>query len=312
MRAWGLLLAVVVGLGGNVAEGIGAQAVFRSGVTIVTIDVSVRRRNAAVPGLAAQDFRVTDNGEPQTVELVDADGLPLDVSMLFDLGYFSSQRIGGRFHDAAMSIASLLRPTDRLRIVTFASRIRELVPMSSPAAISHLDADFWRTGQSYWDELRDPKLGAALSDAILFGLSPAPEPDRRHLVVTFSGALDSASVLQFDDSLPEVAARSDALLFIAMWNGWKSPSMPHGLSESSLLSFVHRIVADAAEATGGDVRSAEDGVTAFKAILSDFRQRYVLRYAVKGVPAKGWHAVEVRLPAFPDYSVRARSGYFAR
>ena len=44
--------------------------------------------------------------------------------------------------------------------------------------------------------------------------------------------------------------------------------------------------------------------------LEDFRTSYVLRYSPTGVPAGGWHDVDVRLNRPGRFEVRARKGYF--
>jgi hypothetical protein len=58
--------------------------------------------------------------------------------------------------------------------------------------------------------------------------------------------------------------------------------------------------------TGGSlitIGSTRDLRAAFVGILDEFRQRYVLSYVPQGVPAGGWHELDVR--------VRARPGYMA-
>src|SRR5678809_336337 len=42
-------------------------AVFRTGTRLVQVDVVVREKKGAVMGLTKDDFKVTDNGKPQTI-----------------------------------------------------------------------------------------------------------------------------------------------------------------------------------------------------------------------------------------------------
>ena len=44
-------------------------------------------------------------------------------------------------------------------------------------------------------------------------------------------------------------------------------------------------------------------------IFSDFRSRYLLSYTLGGIPAPGWHEVDVRVKR-RGASVRTRRGYF--
>ncbi|HEX6217570.1 MAG TPA: hypothetical protein VFZ38_22210, partial [Vicinamibacterales bacterium] len=58
---------------------LGAQAVFRARTDLVAISASVKRGNAPVANLTARDFRVTDNGVPQSIDVVTIESVPLDV-----------------------------------------------------------------------------------------------------------------------------------------------------------------------------------------------------------------------------------------
>jgi hypothetical protein len=66
--------------------------------------------------------------------------------------------------------------------------------------------------------------------------------------------------------------------------------------------------------TGGRlVRTPEHAVSAVvNNAIREFRQSYVLRYVLEGVPAAGWHKLDVRVRGGNGYRVRARLGYFAR
>ena len=285
---------------------------FRSGTTDVLVDVSVERKNAPVTGLTAEDFQVIDDGTPQAIALADSTSMPVDVSLLFDRGYFASQRIGHQFGKDIASMAGMLHQDDRVQVVTFATAVSQIVPMMSARDLPPLpDETLWKTGRTYWDGLHDPMLKASLSDALLFAAARPVDVSRRHMVVAFSGSLDGGSVLKFDQGLGTALLRSGALVVLAMWDGWgASVALPDGLSPLSQVTFLHQVLTDAAEATGGEVRSASDGVKAFKEILSSFRQRYLLHFTPKDMDKKGWHELSVRVPKRRDVQVRARRGYF--
>jgi hypothetical protein len=57
-------------------------------------------------------------------------------------------------------------------------------------------------------------------------------------------------------------------------------------------------------------RSSKDFLRTFKEIFDEFKNRYVLRYEPKGVPAPGWHDISVTVTRSPEYAVTARKGYF--
>jgi len=61
-----------------------AQPVFRARTDSVAISASVKRGNDPVANLSASDFRVTDNGVPQSIEAVTIESVPLDVTLFMD------------------------------------------------------------------------------------------------------------------------------------------------------------------------------------------------------------------------------------
>jgi hypothetical protein len=62
--------------------------------------------------------------------------------------------------------------------------------------------------------------------------------------------------------------------------------------------------------TGGERLSISLGSLqkTFRKIVDDFRRRYVLAYTPRGVDARGWHPIDVRVKG-QSYRVTARRGY---
>jgi hypothetical protein len=147
-----------------------------------------------------------------------------------------------------------------------------------------------------------------LFDALLFGLARPAEVDRRHLVIVFSTGQDRGSIVADATLIDQIAARSDAVLHAALWN-----QRIAGTQVISLGSVYDRkAVQTAAEATGGALHDASDAVKAFKSIVDEFRQSYVLQYTATDVPLGGWHDVVVTMPGHPDYEIHARKGYMGQ
>jgi hypothetical protein len=293
---------------------------FRGGTEVVTIDASVRRRNAPVTGLTAHDFDLVDNGVSQTIELQTVDTVPIDVTLVFDEGSFSQAAIGSGYASGLARIAGLLRPIDRLRVIRFATDVREVSPIQHPSGwmkqgkgdSSQALATLLPLGrQDYggYDRQHDPKLRwPSLFDALLLALAKPPEFGRRHLVIAFCVSVDKGSVLVDGTFFDAIAERTDALLHVALWNRREADYLKEGFRGL----YVRRAVTAAAIATGGDVHDVADGVDAFEAIFDNFKQSYHLQYTVTGVPTGGWHAVTVKVPGFPTYDVQARKGYMGR
>ena len=74
-----------------------------------------------------------------------------------------------------------------------------------------------------------------------------------------------------------------------------------------------KFLEDLTGVTGGatlQIESTEDLSAAFVKILDEFRQRYLISYSPTGVPAGGWHRLDVRVKS-RRVTVKSRTGYQA-
>jgi VWFA-related protein len=275
------------------------QPAFRALIANVAVNVSVRAGNVPVAGLTVADFDITDNGVRQTITSLDVEAVPIDATLVLDV---SGSTAGGqeRLRRNIREIAGLLRPVDRFRLVTFASYVREVVPLQPARAIGELD---------------DVPFGGATSahDAAVATMIQRSDLDRRHLIVVITDAVDTLSELDAP-TLELVASRSEAVLHIVLVTesgGYARFPLFMTHVESSREPWRR-----AAEATGGDTHGpglfGAGPVDAFKKVFDDFRRSYVLRFTPTGVDPRGWHDLGVKVTRPGKYNIRARRGYFAR
>ena len=288
MTAWRLLLAVAL-----------AAQVFRSQADAIVISASVKKGNVPVAGLAAADFLLTDNGVPQSIELLTVEAVPIDVTLFIDTSA-STAGVHGRMKRNVREIAAMLRPVDRYRVLAIGVSVDEVIPWRSPGA----------------DVVLDVKATPGISliyDAMAAALLHPVETGRRHLVVALTDGQDCGSVID-GPSLVQLTGRTEAVMHViyshspggVSWNGviaWCTPF------DDGDVDYVKR----AAEGTGGRMHAAVFGdptVREFRKILDEFRASYVLRYTARGVARPGWHNVKVAVPGTRGVTVHARSGYF--
>jgi len=289
------------------------SAVFRSRVDAVSVEVSVRSGGKPVEGLSASDFVLLDNGVRQQIEIVDTEAVPLDVSLIIDTSGSAAMQVE-QITDDMRRIAALLRPDDRLRLLTIDTYVNQIFPMQPAAsrpAIAHLTAN----GLS------------SVHDAIAASLIRPVEPNRRHVIIAVTAGIDSISALGAR-TVRDIAQRSGATLHIGRLDidaarslaafqcaemGWCYPTSRFWIPFQDHDPGTLR---EAARLTGGELH--EPGVFAdanpvaiFKQVFDDFRSSYVLRYMPKGVARAGWHELTVRVPAAPSYLIHARKGYAA-
>jgi VWFA-related protein len=270
------------------------QPTYRTDVTSIMLDVSVKREGTPVAGLTARDFRLTDRGVPQTITDVSREQFPVDVTFVPDLvGSVEGPWLDG-FRRALETMRRSLRDADRGRLVLFDPRITEV------SGIEYARVEITAGTR--------PSDGGASSliDALAVSLVRDSTPDYRRMAIVMTDGQDGGSFLD-EPELFDVAARTDvAVFFVAVTDG--TTRVPQRPSNERMLQAL-------ASATGGAVtvvqRDADLGAS-FVRELDEFRTSYVLRYSPEGVQTAGWHDVEVRLNRPGRFEVRARKGYFGQ
>jgi len=266
------------------------QPTFRSVSDLVAVQVSVHTARSVVSGLTASDFELEDNGVRQEISAVSADKVSADVTLVVDTSG-SVIRSLDRFKSDVRRMAEELRPSEQLRLITFDTSVREVLPMAPAARRVPVDA------------IRSGDL-TSLLDAMLMALARAPRSDRRQLVFVFTDGYDNASMLGYS-ALPALAGRVDAVLHIVLVKVTGVPTPAANPAFDAL--------AAAAARTGGALyppgEAPADVVAAFKLALEAFRHGYVLYYTPAGVTRAGWHDIKVRVTRPGTFDVQARQGY---
>jgi VWFA-related protein len=274
------------------------QSRFRSGTTSVSVNVSVRAGNTPATGLTASDFVLTDNGVQQAIDSVAVEAVPIDVTLILDTSGSTAGGIGRLVTDAR-EIAGLLRPIDRLRLLTIDTYVHQLLPMQP--AKDHA----WPSRISF-------NGASSVYDALVAGMIAPVDVDRRHLVVAMTDGKDTTSVLNAA-TVRDVAGRSDAVLHVVIVD---LPSAPPPVPRNWLPRRDSDLdgLQEAARRSGGQLHRPgpllSSTVRAFEAVFDDFRQSYVLRYTPARVRPDGWHEIQVKIERRGNYTVRARKGYF--
>jgi VWFA-related protein len=275
------------------------QAVFRARTDIVSISASVKRGNAPVANLTAGDFRLTDNGVPQSIDAVTIESVPLDVTLFMDTSGSTAGALD-RMKKNVIAIAAMLRPEDQFRLLTIGLSVEAPVPWQ-------------RAGSPIALDMKAVPGISLVYDALFVALTHTPAAGRRHLIVAMTDGRDCGSLLDGPRVL-DASGRSEAVLH------WIYVSAGGDFDDNSVGAWCTPtdagevdFVGQTAARTGGDShrsRFGDPAVRTFAQILDEFRRSYVLRYSPQGVPARGWHAVTVQVPAQPALTIKARSGYF--
>ena len=290
--------------------------VFRSSADLVTIDVVVTTSGTPVAGLRAGDFVLTDNGVPQTIEVVALEAVPATVTMILDIGDFMSETIKSFVNDVR-NIAGMVRPDDNVRLMAIDTYVHDLVPLRKSADWPAIE--------------RFPTNGlASAHDALAAAIMRQHDPDRQHLIIAMTNGVDTGSVLDIN-TLTEIARRSSAPLYIVpadlqiedigppkRYSTRRERGGGEGRTKHRFwMPFHDRHFERQEEATrltgGGWIMPGIFENTGASDIFENFykthRRSYRLTYTLKGVPREGWHAVSVTVPKSPSYTVSAKPGY---
>jgi VWFA-related protein len=267
-------------------------AVFRSGVDVVTVPVSVVKNDRPVLGLTSGDFVLTDDGVPQAVEVVAQGAQPLDLTLLLD----ASASAGGKsltdFKDTIGDITESLLPVDRVRLVSVRGSVADLGGLQ-PGGLRDAVVALGAGG------------GTSLYNALATALIVVPRVARLHLVLVYSDGLDTTSFIGVPE-LGGLARHSAAVLYVGLRRG----TVPHsGLMYTGGPNAAG--LREAAEATGGRLVELYDERSIrsfFVRTLETARSGYLLSYSPEGVASHGWHDLAVHTRA-SGLTVRARKGY---
>lgn len=278
-----LLIAACVGCSIAVPS---AQPTFSARIDGVRADVLVvDGSRKPVTGLTPADFEIRDNGVLQKVDVVSFGEIPLSVALAVDL---SASVAGARLEQlrlATRALAGALEKRDQSALLTFSQAVALRCPMSANVECvrTSLDAVI-------------PDGQTSLVDATFAGIVVGESDVGRSLLMVFSDGMDTASYMPSALVL-DAARRSDVVAY-AVATGSKMPEFLEELTN----------------VTGGRVfetANASDLTPIFRAILDEFRYRYLVTYTPTGVPQEGWHKLDVRVKR-SGARVRARPGYQGR
>jgi VWFA-related protein len=157
------------------------QPEFKAGVELVTVPVTVTSNdhNTYIEGLTAADFRVTENGQRQTVTTVTRERRPISVCFVIDSS--GSMALGNRRDLASMAVDRIvgqLTPDDEVAMVLFEEKVEERLPWTKVGPGVKLNWGGWA-----------PRGSTALNDGMRLGfrLIESARNDRRVIVLVTDG-----------------------------------------------------------------------------------------------------------------------------
>jgi Ca-activated chloride channel homolog len=281
--------------------------VFRSGASMVALNVIVLDGKKPVAGLGAQDFEVFEDGVQQSVRFFESERVPLDVILLLD----TSSSMGHKMpvvHKAAREFMKMLRPEDRGAVVAFADSVRVVQPLTSDS-----------TAIAEAINSTAAKGATALYNAIYvalkeFGRSASDTADvRRQAIAVLSDGEDTSSVVAFDDVMALARKTGVGIYTIAMQS--ELASLRTGSGQKRGFSQAEYAMKSLAQETGAQSffpASVHELKGVYDAISTELAAQYSLGYSSTNPLSDGrYRRIMVRVSSHPNYRPRTRTGYTA-
>ena len=270
-------------------------------VQLQQLYVSVLSGGRRVLDLERDDFRVVDAGRRQEIVAFARGDIPFTASLLID----SSESMRGEPLEAALAGARAMiegmQEGDLASVHLFSHGLLKSTGFSGGAPLLDALADGV-----------DARGNTSISDHLYLALSELEAQLGRRVVILLSDGADLHSVLDIEDVLWK-ARRSQAMIY---WIRLQSEEMTGEFltswrdapGNSRQIKQLARVV----EEGGGriiDVASLDDIEPAFKEVLAELREQYILGYYPTGLRHDGsWRAIDISVRGLSN-RVRARRGY---
>ena len=277
------------------------QAVFRTDVALVRVDVEVRTAGGPVNDLRRDSFRVADNGVDQTIVYFAHDDQPLDVILLFDASNSMRNVVAGVAGAAHMAMGEL-RAGDRVAIMKFPPGTADLVQDfttdlgAAERAISEKVLQHHRCCSPI-----QSAVGAAARQFFKLHTQDRQQPNRRRAIVVIT---DDRGTSRNPSALRDLEEADAIVLGVIVRQRRGIPLPPY------------RGIREFANQTGGDMLDTRDAAEGVREMLHRLRMRYSLYYALPSCKPGEKRTIRVDLTgeaaaAHPGAIVRARTGYLA-
>ncbi len=275
------------------------QAVFRAGIDLVNLGVTVTDRQGQLVGdLTQDDFVILEDGRPQTTRyFATGTGAATDLhlGLLLDVSESMSDDI--RFtRTAAIRFLNTMDEARDVTLVDFDTEVR---------AARFSQAEFPRLVE----RIRSQKVtgATALFDAIGVYLDGAAEQDGRTVMLLYTDGGDTQSAMRLRDVMELVKASDVTIYAIGV-----TP-----VSSLRLRGEQQAVMRQIAETSGGQVyfpASIKELDKVYTQVATEVRTRYTLGYVSTNERPDGqWRKVEIKVTRADakDLRIRARKGYYA-
>ena len=299
MRRASLVLACLAA--GAAASSAQQQPKLRSGVELVSLNVSVTEGSKYVTDLEQKEFEVFEDGVQQSISFFSRRQQPIALALLLDTSNSMEDKLSTA-QEAAVGFAKRLKPEDVAEVIEFNSQVQILNAFTNDAAA--LEKAIRST---------DANGSTALYNAIYISLkelkkikATSEEEIRRQAIVVLSDGDDTSSLMPYEEVL-DLAKRSETAIYTIGLRPEKNDRERVQFKEAE---FVLRQLA---QETGGRSffpSSVSELSQIYDTISHELSSLYSIAYTSKNPARNGaWRRIVVRMTR-PGLLARTRRGYY--
>jgi Ca-activated chloride channel family protein len=304
-----VLACVVAGVAAAAGPSAQQQPKLRSGVELVSLNVSVTDAGKYVTDLEQSEFEVFEDGVKQSVSFFSRRQQPIALALLLDTSNSMEDKLATA-QEAAVGFARRLRPEDVAEVIEFNSQVQILntSPDGRGPAFTNDAAALEKAIRS-----TDANGSTALYNAIYISLkelkkikATSEEEIRRQAIVVLSDGDDTSSLMPYEEVL-DLAKRSETAIYTIGLRPEKNERERVQFKEAE---FVLRQLA---QETGGRSffpSNVSELAKIYDTISHELSSLYSLAYSSKNPARNGaWRRIVVRMTR-PGLTARTRLGYY--
>jgi VWFA-related protein len=283
----------------------GGQPVFRSGASLVALNVTVTDGKRFVGGLQSKDFEVYEDGVRQEVQFFESSGIPVDLILLLDTSASMRDKMA-TVHEAAHGFLRTLRPHDRGAVVAFNDGVDVLQTLTSDRDL--LDAAVNRA---------QPHGATALRNALYVvmkqfaRLAQQGGDVRRQAIAVLTDGQDTASLISFEDVLA-LARRSGVNIYTIALRSDGPVTVDRTRPQYTESDYSMKMLATETGAQAFFPDFVQDLKGVYAVIADELSNQYSIGYSPSNSRSDGrFRRVVVKMATRPDLRPRARAGYTA-
>ncbi len=268
---------------------------------LVVLNLTVTEKSGLYAhGLTMKDFRVLEDGAPQSLESFSAEEAPFAVAIMVDMSGSMEYKFG-LVRGAAASFVEQIRDNDQVAVYGFNNEVRLFQDFTNLRYIT----DY------IWDaEARDKTRLYDCMDEAVAALDKRSE--RKRAILLISDGWDSSSRKASLDSALKKALSAGVTIYsvdliedhLLMRSGSDALSLRRGRSDMQELAartggrYIHSPLGEGLE-------------TAFNNVIEELRNQYTVTYYSSNNKRDGrWRNLKVSMSR-PDLAARTRKGYYA-